>query len=40
MLERIHRIKGIGLLHDADARAHGLKKASFIEINIFYKRLK
>ena len=30
MLERIHRIKGIGLLHDADARAHGLKKASFI----------
>jgi wobble nucleotide-excising tRNase len=30
MLERIHRIKGIGLLHDADGRAHGLKKASFI----------
>ncbi|WP_205619432.1 hypothetical protein [Salinivibrio socompensis] len=30
MLERIHRIKGIGLLHDADARAHGLQKASFI----------
>jgi len=30
MLERIHRIKGIGLLHDADARAHRLKKASFI----------
>ncbi|KHT49974.1 hypothetical protein RJ43_14700 [Alteromonas macleodii] len=30
MLERMHRIKGIGLLHDADARAHGLKKANFI----------
>ena len=30
MLERIHRIKGIGLLHDADGRAHGLQKASFI----------
>ncbi|MEZ8075604.1 AAA family ATPase [Vibrio sp. FF112] len=30
MLERIHRIKGIGLLHDANGRTHGLKKASFI----------
>lgn len=30
MLERIHRIKGIGLLHNADARAHGLQKATFI----------
>ncbi len=30
MLERIHRVKGIGLLHDADGRAHGLQKASFI----------
>jgi wobble nucleotide-excising tRNase len=30
MLERIHRIKGVGLLHDADARIHALKKASFI----------
>lgn len=30
MLERIHRIKGIGLLHDADARALRLQKASFI----------
>lgn len=30
MLERIHRIKGIGLLHDADGRAFGLKKASLI----------
>jgi len=30
MLERIHRIRGIGLLHDADGRAHGLQKASFI----------
>ena len=33
MLERIHRIKGIGLLHDADGRTHGLKKASFIYAN-------
>lgn len=30
MLERIHRVKGIGLLHDADGRQHGLKKASLI----------
>lgn len=30
MLKRIHHIKGIGLLHDADARALELKKASFI----------
>lgn len=30
MLERIHRVKGIGLFHDADGRAQGLKKASFI----------
>lgn len=30
MLERIHRIKGVGLLHDADGRAHGLQKACFI----------
>ncbi|WP_051785691.1 AAA family ATPase [Endozoicomonas numazuensis] len=30
MLVRIHRIKGIGLLHDVDARSHSLKKASFI----------
>lgn len=30
MLEKIHRIKGIGLLHDADGRAYGLKKATLI----------
>lgn len=30
MLERIHRVKGIGLLHEADGRAHGLQKATFI----------
>lgn len=30
MLERIHRIKGIGLLHDADGRAQSLQKATFI----------
>lgn len=30
MLERIHRVKGIGLLHDADGRRHALKKASLI----------
>jgi len=30
MLERIHRIKGVGLLHDADGRQYGLKKASLI----------
>lgn len=30
MLERIHRVKGIGLLHEADGRVHGLQKATFI----------
>lgn len=30
MLERIHRVKGIGLLHDADGRQHSLKKASLV----------
>ncbi len=30
MLERIHRVKGIGLLHDADGRQYALKKASLI----------
>jgi len=30
MLERIHHIKGIGLLHEADGRAYGLKKATFL----------
>lgn len=30
MLERIHRVKGIGLLHDADGRAQRLQKATFI----------
>lgn len=30
MLERIHRIKGIGLLHDANGRQHTLKKATLI----------
>lgn len=30
MLIKIHRIKGIGLLHDADGRQHSLKKASLI----------
>jgi len=30
MLERIHRVKGTGLLHDADARTYRLRKASFI----------
>lgn len=30
ILERIHRVKGIGLLHDADGRAQRLQKASFI----------
>ncbi len=30
MLERIHEVKGIGLFHDANARAYGLRKASFI----------
>ncbi len=30
MLERIHRVKGIGLLHDADGRQHSLKKATLV----------
>lgn len=30
MLERIHHVKGLGLLHDARGGAYGLKKASFI----------
>ncbi|MFQ2340789.1 AAA family ATPase [Aeromonas dhakensis] len=30
MLERIHRVKGVGLLHDADGRTYSLKKASLI----------
>lgn len=30
MLERIHHIKGVGLLHDADGRTQGFKKATFI----------
>lgn len=30
MLERIHRVKGIGLLHDADGRPHTLKKATLV----------
>lgn len=30
MLERIHRVKGVGLLHDADGRQHTFKKASLI----------
>ncbi|WFC12376.1 AAA family ATPase [Aeromonas salmonicida] len=30
MLERIHWVKGVGLLHDADGRQYGLKKASLI----------
>jgi len=30
MLERIHQVKGIGLLHDADGRQHTLKKATLI----------
>lgn len=30
MLERIKRVRGIGLLHDADGRQHALKKASLI----------
>ena len=30
MLERIHRVKGIGLLHDVDGRQYGFKKASLI----------
>ncbi len=30
MLARIHRVKGIGLLHDADGRQHSLKKATLV----------
>lgn len=30
MLERIHCVKGIGLLHDADGRQHAFKKATLI----------
>jgi wobble nucleotide-excising tRNase len=30
MLERIHRVKGIGLFHDSNGGPFGLKKASFI----------
>lgn len=30
MLERIHQVKGIGLFHDADGKAYGLKKASLV----------
>ncbi|SEN46625.1 AAA family ATPase [Nitrosomonas marina] len=30
MLERIYRVKGIGLLHDADGRPHSLKKATLV----------
>jgi len=30
MLERIHRVKGVGLLHDADGRQHAFKKATLI----------
>lgn len=30
MLVRIHQIKGLGLLHDANGASYGLKKASFI----------
>lgn len=30
MLERIHRVKGIGLLHDADGRQHTFKKATLV----------
>src|SRR5690606_38446305 len=30
MLERIHRVKGIGLLHDADGRQHTFKKAPLV----------
>ena len=30
MLERIHRVKGIGLLYDADGRQHSLKKATLV----------
>lgn len=30
MLERIHKVKGVGLLHDADGRQHAFQKATFI----------
>ncbi|OPH50849.1 AAA family ATPase [Vibrio campbellii] len=30
MLERIHRVRGIGLLHEADGRAQTFQKATFI----------
>lgn len=30
MLERIHKVKGVGLLHDASGQAYKLKKATFI----------
>lgn len=30
MLERIHRVKGIGLLHDADGRQYAFKKATLV----------
>lgn len=30
MLEKIHKIKGVGLLHDADGRRHKFQKATFI----------
>lgn len=30
MLDRIVKVKGVGLLHDADGRAYGFKKATFI----------
>jgi wobble nucleotide-excising tRNase len=30
MLERIHRVKGIGLLHDADGRKYFLRKATLV----------
>lgn len=29
MLERIHNVKGVGLLHDADGRQHAFQKATF-----------
>ena len=30
MLERIHQVRGVGLLHDADGRQHTLRKATLI----------
>lgn len=30
MLERIHKVKGVGLLHDADGRQYAFQKATFI----------